>query len=133
MVDTPERQSDLPSPAALAYLGDAVFSHYVRRHLVSLGITRAEELNRRSLAFVTAERQAALYLALEGELTDFERDLARRASNSGHLSRPRHVRGVDYRRATALEAILGMCDMLGDEERILYIVSRAVALSDAAD
>ncbi len=115
---SPVRQSDLPSTAALAYLGDAVHSLAVRRSLVSRGICRAEELNRAALGYVTASAQAKVFRALRDSLTEDEADLARRAMNSGHLNRPRHTSGADYRAATALEAVLGMLDWLGDRERI---------------
>ena len=53
-------QKELPAVMALSYLGDAVYSLYVRRRLVRMGISHAGELNRMSLDFVTAPRQAAL-------------------------------------------------------------------------
>ncbi len=122
---SPVRQSDLPSVAALAYLGDAVHSLSVRRLLVSRGISRAEELNRAALGFVTAEAQAKVFRALRPHLAEDEADLARRAMNSGHLNRPRHASGADYRAATALEAVLGMLDYLGDGERIAELFAAA--------
>jgi ribonuclease-3 family protein len=119
----PLRQTDLPSVAALAYLGDAVYSYRIRRMLVQRGISRAAELNRRSLDYVTAEAQSALYLRIEPHRAEDERDVARRAMNSGHLSRPKHASAADYRRATALEAVFGMLDHLGDTERIGELLS----------
>ena len=115
---SPVRQCDLPSVGALAYLGDAVHSLCVRRMLVGRGISRAEDLNRASLSYVTAEAQARVYRALLPTLQEDERDVARRAANSGHLRRPRHTAAADYRAATALEAVLGMLDYIGDTERI---------------
>ena len=121
----PIRQCELPSIAALAYLGDAVHSLAVRRLLVGRGICRAEELNRAALGYVTAEAQAKVFRALSDGLCEDEADLARRAMNSGHLNRPRHARGADYRAATAFEAVLGMLDWLGDRERIDELFSKA--------
>ena len=57
-------QAALPSVGALAYLGDAVHSLCVRRMLVGRGISRAEDLNRAALDYVTAESQAKVYRAL---------------------------------------------------------------------
>lgn len=122
---TPVCQAELPSVGALSYLGDAVHSLYVRRMLVGRGISRAEDLNRASLSYVTAEAQARVYRALLPTLAEDERDVARRAANSSHLRRPRHSSGADYRAATAFEAILGMLDYLGDVERINELFSAA--------
>ena len=125
---TPVCQAALPSVGALAYLGDAVHSLCVRRMLVGRGISRAEELNRAALDYVTAEAQARVYRALLPSLAEDERDVARRAANSSHLRRPRHAGVADYRAATALEAVLGMLDYLGDTERIAELFAAAEAV-----
>ena len=119
------RQCELPSISALAYLGDAVHSLHVRRLLVGRGISRSEELNRAALDYVTAAAQAKVFREIKPILTDAEQDVARRAVNSGHLNRPRHASGADYRAATALEAVLGMLDYLGDTERIGQLFAEA--------
>ena len=118
------RQTDLPDVLALAYLGDAIFSHAVRRRLVARGISRNGELTRLSLAYVTAEAQSEGFGLIEPTLSDDEKAVARRASNSGHLNRPRHASPADYRRATALEALLGMLEMTGQTERLQEILDR---------
>ena len=110
--------AQLPSVMALAYLGDARHSLYVRRKLVGEGISKSGELNRRALEYITAEAQAAAYRKIEGGLTEDELAVARRASNSPHLNKPKRASVRDYRHATAFEAVLGMLTWLGDEERI---------------
>ena len=110
--------TDLPSTQALAYLGDAAYSLYVRRMLVERGLTKAKDLNRETLNYVTAEAQAEMYRKIEHMLEEDERDVFRRAANSGHLNRPRHASVTDYRYATGFEAVIGMLTWLGDEERI---------------
>ena len=115
--------ASLPSVAALAYLGDAAYSLYVRRMLIEEGCEKAGELNRRSLAYVTAERQAALMRRLEPMLLDDERDVFRRAANSSHLNRPRHASVADYRYATGFEAVLGMLVWISDNERLEELLS----------
>ena len=74
--------AQLPSVAALSYLGDAAHTLYVRKFLVEKGITKSGELNRRALEYVTAEAQAKMFERIEPMLTDDERDVFRRASNS---------------------------------------------------
>ena len=127
---------NLPSVAALAYLGDARHSLYVRRMLVARGISKAGELNRLSLAYVTAEAQAKMYRKIEDKLNDDERDVYRRASNSGHLNKPKHASVADYRHATGFEAVIGMLSWIGDEERIeelLELAHKEVLENDTED
>ena len=126
-MDAPIRQSDLPDPLALAFLGDAIFSHAVRAMLVARGVSRAGDLTRLSLAYVTAEAQSEGFLLIEPSLSDDEAALCRRAQNAGHLNRPRHASPADYRRATALEALLGMLEVTGRTERLREITDRVIA------
>ena len=50
--------TDLPSVMALAYLGDARHSLYIRRMLVGRGLSKSGDLNTEALRYVTAEAQA---------------------------------------------------------------------------
>lgn len=117
--------TDLPSVSALAYLGDARHSLYVRRMLVARGICKSGELNEASLSYVTAEAQANMLRKIESELLEDERDVYRRAANSGHLNRPKHSSAADYRAATGFEAVIGMLEWIGDCERLEYLLDLA--------
>lgn len=115
----------LPAPMALAYIGDARHALYVREMLVGRGITKSGELNAAALSYVTAEAQAAAMRKIEPMLLDDEREVYRRASNSGHLNRPRHASAADYRAATGFEAVIGMLHWLGDGERLSELLAAA--------
>ena len=116
----------LPSVMALAFLGDARHSLFIRDMLVRRGLSRSSDLNRESLRYVTAEAQAAAFLRVEPLLLDDERDVFRRAFNSGHLNCPKHAAITEYRTATGFEAVIGMLAYLGDEERAQLLLSRSV-------
>ena len=115
----------LPSTAALAFLGDARHTLYIRSMLVERGISKSGELNRLSQSYVNAEAQAEAYRTLEPLLTEEERDVFRRAANSHHLAKPKNATVADYRHATGLEAVIGMLAHLGREERIVELLDRA--------
>lgn len=117
--------ASLPTTAALAYLGDARHSLFVRRMLVEQGICKSGELNEASLKFVTAEAQAQMMRRIEPLLLDDERELYKRAANSGHLNRPRHASAADYRAATGFEAVIGMLEWIGDSERLELLLRAA--------
>ncbi len=115
----------LPESGALAYLGDARHSLFVRRMLISRGISKSKDLNKAALSYVTAEAQASMYRKIAGELTELEADTFRRASNSKHLNRPKHASGLDYRLATGFEAVVGMLEWLGENERLEHLLNLA--------
>ena len=117
--------TSLPSVLALAYLGDAAHSLYVRKMLIAKGLSKSSDLNRESLKYVTAAKQAELYRRVEDLLLEDERDVFRRASNSTHLNRPKNASGKDYRTATGFEAVLGMLYWIGDDERLKLLLDTA--------
>ena len=117
--------ASLPSTQALAYLGDAAYSLYVRRMLVAKGLSMAKDLNRETLKYVTAEAQAAMYRKIEHLLLDDEREVFRRAANSTHLNKPKHASVTDYRYATGFEALLGMLAWIKDDERLEELLNAA--------
>ena len=116
---------ELPTVLALAYLGDARHSLYVRRRLVMSGISKSADLNREALKYVTAESQAKLYEILAPLLTEEEEGVFRRAFNSTHLNKPKHVSGKDYRTATGVEAVIGMLCFLKNEDRLEFLLDTA--------
>ena len=115
----------LPSVGALAYLGDAYHSLYVRRMLVMRGLTRSKDLNAEALRYITAENQAKMYKRIESLLLEDEREVYRRAFNSQHLNKPKHASGAEYRAATGFEAIVGMLYWIGDEKRLVELLEKA--------
>ena len=117
--------ASLPSTQALAYLGDAAYSLYVRRMLVESGLSKAKDLNRETLKYVTAEAQAAMFRKIEHMLLDDEMEVFKRAANSTHLNRPKHASVTDYRYATGFEALIGMLVFIKDDERIEELLNAA--------
>ena len=115
----------LPTTAALEYLGDARHSLFVRRMLVKKGICKSGELNEAALSYVTAEAQARMMRKIEPLLLEDERELYKRAANSGHLNRPKHASAADYRAATGFEAVIGMLEWIGDGERLDILLRAA--------
>ena len=115
----------LPSSMALAYLGDARHSLFVRDVLVRRGLTKSGDLNREAQKYVTAEAQARMYRRVEPMLDEDERDTFRRAANSSHLNRPKHASLTEYRYATGFEAVVGMLEWLGDGDRLEFLLQKS--------
>ena len=59
---------------ALAFEGDAVYSMYIRRHLILKGMTKPNKLHQEATKYVSAKAQARLIsLMLEGASPDGKR------------------------------------------------------------
>lgn len=110
---------------ALAYVGDAVLELYVRKHLVSLGITKPNDLHQRAVGYVSAEGQAnVLHRLVEAEkLDEEEAAVVRRGRNAKSGSVPKNVEVQTYRYGTAFEALIGYHHLNGNEKRIEEIAA----------
>ncbi len=124
-MDSKIKGAQLPSVAALSYLGDARHSLYVRRMLIERGLCKSADLNKAALNYVTAEAQAKMYEKIEDLLLPEEKDVFRRASNSTHLNRPKHASGKDYRYATGYEAVIGMLTWQKNEDRLEFLLEKS--------
>lgn len=101
----------------LALVGDSVYSVYMRTLSVAgkTGTVRPEMLE-------SAGFQAKLLRLIDENLTEEERDLIRQGRNCSKARAPRGAKIMDYRFATALEALLGRLLLSGNHERLLEIL-----------
>ncbi|MGZ0084152.1 Mini-ribonuclease 3 [Caldibacillus thermoamylovorans] len=115
---------------ALAYIGDAVYEVYVRRHLLAAGNVRPYELHRRAVRYVSARAQAKVIFALldEGVLTDEEKEIVRRGRNAKSGTIPKNTDVQTYRHSTAFEALIGYHFLVNNEARIIELISRSFAI-----
>lgn len=93
------------SPAALAYLGDAVYELYVRTcHL--LPPKRIQIFHQQVVARVRAEAQARCLQYLQPLLTATEIEIIRQGRNAAS-GRSRRIDPSTYQQATSFEALIG--------------------------
>ena len=125
--------TELPSVMALAFVGDARHTLYIRRKLVALGHSKSGTLNDAARCYVTAQAQAKMMRKIEPHLLADELMVYKRAANSPHLNKPKHARLSDYRAATGFEAVIGMLDYIGDDERLEFLLNIAHTENDDDD
>lgn len=109
------------SPAALAYLGDAIYELYIR-HYYLLPPKRIQSYHRQVVSQVRAESQAHHLRSLTPNLTPAELEIARRGRNAptGH---PKRVDPETYRQATSLETLIGYL-YLTDPQRLAQLFTQ---------
>lgn len=110
----------------LAYLGDTIYENYVRHYLISLGINHVNDLQIKSIEYVSAKRQALFLQKLieSNFFTEEELSIIRRARNYKSNSHPKNCDIVTYKHATALEAVIGYLDLSQKMERISEIMGQ---------
>lgn len=109
---------------ALAYMGDAIYELYVRRHLLELGKVKPNQLHREATRYVSAKAQASLlYQMIEtGFLTEEELAVVKRGRNAKSGTVPKNTDVQTYRHSTAFEALVGLLFLTGEEERLAEII-----------
>ncbi len=106
------------NPVTLAYIGDAVFSLYARMHVLESAEYRTGEFNKKVDSLVKATAQSAMLEAVLPQLSEEEKDVVRRGRNSRTPAKAKNSGLMDYKRATALEALLGWLYLKGDIKRL---------------
>lgn len=112
------------SGQTLAYLGDAVYEVYIRRHLVKSGILRPQMLQREATHYVSAKAQAGLITKLQDEnkLTTAELTAFRRGRNAKTHTKAKNTTVGTYKLSTGFESMIGYLDLAGQKERVQQLV-----------
>lgn len=106
------------NPQVLAFVGDGVYSLYIRHKLVVGGNSRGKDLHNEVTSFVKASGQSELIARLLPMLNEDEVAVFKRARNHKTLSQAKNQKITDYRRATGLEAVLGYLYLSGKMDRL---------------
>ena len=113
---------------ALAFEGDAVYSMYIRRHLIFQGLTKPNQLHREATKYVSAKAQANLISLMleEGILTEKEEDIYKRGRNANSHTKAKNADIVTYRMSTGFEAVMGYLHMTEEIERLEELIDWCV-------
>ena len=118
------------NPQVLAFVGDGVFSLYVRHKLVVGGNSRGKDLHNEVTSFVKASGQSELIAKMLPLLNEDEVAVFKRARNHKTLSQAKNQKITDYRRATGLEAVLGYLYLSGKMDRITSLLNSTMGEDD---
>lgn len=102
----------------LAFIGDAVYSLYVREKLAFFSDAKAGELNRLATERVRAGAQANFAEKLLSVFTEEELAVYKRARNSKKGTKAKSSTVAEYNMSTGLEAVFGYLYVTGELERL---------------
>ena len=115
---------------ALAYIGDAVYDLFVRELILAGGERKASSLHRTVTRYVNAQAQATAVREMLDDLTDEEQRLIKRARNHKFHSKAKNSDPLTYKWATGFEAFVGYLYLMGEEERLNWVMNKAVEITD---
>lgn len=119
------------SISTFAWVGDAVFELHVRTRLARDYRKTSGALHHLATQYVSARGQAEiLEHLLDGaafELSEREKNVLQRARNFHTTSVSKHCDLVDYRKATAFEALIGWLWLQNERERAIALIDYALA------
>lgn len=115
----------------LAFVGDAVYEIYVRTMMLEKSVN-AHVLNKRCVKLVNNRTQSALYEVLEPALNDIEAGVLHRGRNAKGIV-PKNANTQDYRRATAIEALVGYWYLMDDEPRLKWAFDTLWDMTEGKD
>ena len=110
---------------ALAFEGDAVYSLYIRRHLIFQGQTKPNQLHRLATRYVSAKAQASLIeKMLEQELlTEKELDIFIRGRIAISHTKAKNSDVITFNMASGFEAVMGDLHMTEDIARLEELIA----------
>ncbi len=106
----------------LAFIGDAIWELEIRKYYLQFGYN-IPTLNKHVKSKVNAKYQSLIYKQIIEDLDEEFKVIGKRAKNSNIKTFPKTCTVMEYREATALEAIVGAMYLLNKEEEIKKIIN----------
>ncbi len=106
------------SPVTLAFVGDAVYSLYVRERLVLSTGFATGKLQKLTSEEVSAHGQSLLLERLLPLFTEEEQAIFKRGRNAKKATKSKNASVAEYNRSTGFEAVLGYLYLTGQYKRI---------------
>ncbi|MBR3805165.1 MAG: Mini-ribonuclease 3 [Clostridia bacterium] len=111
------------SPITLAFVGDAVYTLFVREKIVFQSDLKGSELNRRTSLEVKASAQAKFIDKIMPLLTEEEVDIYKRARNTKKNTRAKSASVCEYNKSTGFEALVGYLYLIGETDRLNFLLN----------
>lgn len=110
----------------LAYMGDAVYTLYVREHFILNTDKKNSQLNSAVNKIVCAKAQAKLIEDILLNLSDDEKDIVNRARNLHFNNIAKNSTLEEYSKATEFEALIGYWYLTEQFDKINNVVERSI-------
>lgn len=116
----------------LAFIGDAVYEVMIRSYLLKMKTNDVNKLETLKVKYVSAKSQALILddLINKNVFNEKELSIIKRARNTKLSSKPKNTDIITYKKATALEALVGYLYIKKDFKRMDEIKNLIVDKGD---
>lgn len=114
------------SPLALAFLGDAVHTVFVREKVLEGEKQKLITYHNKAKKFCNAKAQAETLEKILPDLSPAESEIVRRSRNAHNKHSAKNFDEETYKKATAFEALVGFLYLSKDEKRLKEILAMSM-------
>ncbi|MBO5714018.1 MAG: ribonuclease III [Clostridia bacterium] len=111
------------NPVVLAFVGDAVYSLFVRERLTFNSSAKTGELNKLATSIVKATSQAEFAKKIMPLFNEEELSIFKRARNAKKTTRAKNASVAEYNMSTGLEAVIGYLYVIGEIDRLNFLLN----------
>lgn len=112
------------NPIVLAFVGDAVYSLFVREKLIFSCDKKTGEMNKLAVSMVRASAQAEFLADILDILDEDEIAIYKRARNAKKPTKAKSASVAEYNCSTGFEAVLGYLYVTGKVDRLNFLLNK---------
>ncbi len=114
----------------LAYIGDVIYELRIRNFVLTLGLTKVNDLHLKAVHFTKGKSQSKVmhYLLDNNLLNELEIDMFKRGRNSNVGKVRKNITRSEYLEGTGFESLLGFLYLSKKNERLNEIIDIAIKL-----
>ena len=117
------------NPLQLALIGDGVYEVFVRNYILSNNTSlSANKIHVKAIGYVKAKSQSDVMHVIEEKLTEEESVIFKRGRNAKSATVPKNAEVRDYRMATGFEALVGYLYLVGNKERLEFVLINCIEI-----
>ena len=117
---------DQLSPLALAFMGDAVHTAFVREHVLKGQPNKINNYHNLAKNFCNAQKQKETLEKILPNLNEEEKNIIRKARNSHSKHSAKNFDEETYNKATSFEALVGYLYLSEQNDRLTQILQISV-------
>ncbi len=110
------------SPLALAFIGDAIHTAYVREKVLREKINKLQNYHNEAKKYCNAKKQMETLEKISASLSEEESNVVRKARNAHSKHSAKNFDEETYKKATAFEALVGFLYLNKQTERLNEIL-----------